>query len=216
MPPPLGDVSDDDSTGGSIPYNDAEERKGMNFDGSDNNDNEEEDEDEDEEGVYVVEKIVGHEFAKDGKLILQVKWKGYDDPADQTMEPEKNLMDGAEDLVKEYFKQLGGRPQKPGKQPGRKRKSMGAGAGATKSETAEPKRQRKSQGPPSTAESNGSGDEIPDWVPKNKSWEDYVEGVDTIIRDADTSGLIAYLHWTNGKKTKMLEFYEKHLVFKEA
>lgn len=27
-----------------------------------------------------------------GKLYLQVKWKGYDDPKDLTMEPEDNLM----------------------------------------------------------------------------------------------------------------------------
>lgn len=27
-----------------------------------------------------------------GSLLLQVKWKGYDDPADQTMEPEDNLL----------------------------------------------------------------------------------------------------------------------------
>lgn len=27
-----------------------------------------------------------------GKLYLQVKWKGYNDPKDLTMEPEDNLM----------------------------------------------------------------------------------------------------------------------------
>lgn len=27
-----------------------------------------------------------------GTLLLQVKWKGYDDPSDQTMESEENLM----------------------------------------------------------------------------------------------------------------------------
>jgi chromobox protein 1 len=41
---------------------------------------------------YTVEKIMGHEFTKDGKLMLQVKWHGYDDPADQTLEPEENLL----------------------------------------------------------------------------------------------------------------------------
>ena len=29
---------------------------------------------------------------RQGTLLLQVKWKGYEDPADQTMEPEENLM----------------------------------------------------------------------------------------------------------------------------
>lgn len=31
---------------------------------------------------------------RQGKLMLQVKWKGYDDPADQTLEPEENLLYG--------------------------------------------------------------------------------------------------------------------------
>jgi chromobox protein 1 len=29
-----------------------------------------------------------------GKLMLTVKWKGYDDPADQTLEPEDGLLYG--------------------------------------------------------------------------------------------------------------------------
>lgn len=28
---------------------------------------------------------------RQGELLLQVKWKGYDDPADMTLEPEGNL-----------------------------------------------------------------------------------------------------------------------------
>lgn len=27
-----------------------------------------------------------------GDLLLQVKWQGYDDPADLTLEPEENLL----------------------------------------------------------------------------------------------------------------------------
>lgn len=66
-----------------------------------------------EPNSYVVEQVVGHEFAKNvcailssldtiaksdaltmrqGALLLQVKWKGYDDPSDQTLEPEENLL----------------------------------------------------------------------------------------------------------------------------
>ncbi|KAL5357427.1 hypothetical protein BJX96DRAFT_16043 [Aspergillus floccosus] len=227
MPPPLGEVSDDESTGSSIPYNDAEEQQNLK-DEDDDDDIKDEDEDEDE-GVYVVEKIVGHEFAKNGKLLLQVKWKGYDDPADMTMEPEENLLEGAKELVEDYYTLLGGRPQKT---QGRKRKSMGAAK--QKPDTAEPKKRRKSQpsaaDTASTAGTIASHDDVPDWVPKKvKNWESYVVGVDTIIRDPETQSLIAYLHWTNGKKSKvsistcydkcprkMLEFYEKHLVFKEG
>lgn len=57
---------------------------------------------------YDVEKIMGHEFMKDvrcrlipwqcdrltgnqGALYFIVKWKGWDKPEDQTMEPEENL-----------------------------------------------------------------------------------------------------------------------------
>lgn len=29
---------------------------------------------------------------RQGALLLQVKWKGYDDPSDQTLEPEENLL----------------------------------------------------------------------------------------------------------------------------
>ncbi|KAL4895212.1 hypothetical protein BDV59DRAFT_161207 [Aspergillus ambiguus] len=221
MPPPLGEASDDESTGSSIPYNDAEEQQGLREDEDNDRPKEEGEEDEDDEDVYVVEKIVGHEFAKNGKLLLQVKWKGYDDPADETMEPEENL-DGAKELVEEYYQSIGGRPEKTQR---RKRKSVGAPK--QKPDKAQSKRQRMSQTP---ANDTNYHDDLPDFLPKKlKNWEDYVVGVDTIIRDQESQSLIAYLHWKNGKKSKvsidtcydkcprkMLEFYEKHLVFKDG
>ncbi|KAE8135799.1 hypothetical protein BDV38DRAFT_121937 [Aspergillus pseudotamarii] len=218
MPPPVENLSDDESTGESIPYNDAKE------DHNSGPENQEDNDEDEEEGVYVVEKILGHDFAKNGTLLLQVKWKGYDDPADETMEPEENLLEGAKDLVEEYYRVQGGRPEKP--QRG-KRKSM-TGPKQTP-EKSEPKRRRKSRAEAATETPDDDDGDLPDWVPRSKNWENEVQTVDTILRDAETSSLIAYLHWKNGKKSKvsletcyekcprkMLKFYEEHLVFKEG
>ncbi|KAL4943643.1 hypothetical protein BDV06DRAFT_131438 [Aspergillus oleicola] len=230
MPPPVADFSDEESTGESIPYEEAEDKKNGVADANDADDDEDEDEDED---VYVVEKILGHSFKADGTLLLQVKWQGYDDPKDQTVEPEENL-DNARDVLGEYFNILGGRPEKPQK----KRKSIGRPR-ATKvkeeSEKPEPKRRRRSRA--ADTEETDAGEEkekekkketpAPDWVPKSKNWEKEVKAVDTIVRE--DGGLVAYLHWTNDRKSKvsietcyekcprkMLQFYESHLVFKDA
>ncbi|KAB8224145.1 hypothetical protein BDV33DRAFT_11896 [Aspergillus novoparasiticus] len=221
MPPPVENLSDDESTGESIPYNDAKEDHDSGAENQEDNDEEAE---EDEEGVYVVEKILGHDFAKNGTLLLQVKWKGYDDPADETMEPEENLLEGAKDLVEEYYRAQGGRPEKP--QRG-KRKSMTRPKHTP--EKSEPKRRRKSRAEAATETPDEGDADLPDWVPRSKNWENEVQSVDTILRDAETSTLIAYLHWKNGKKSKvsletcyekcprkMLKFYEEHLVFKEG
>ncbi|KNG81840.1 heterochromatin protein HP1 [Aspergillus nomiae NRRL 13137] len=214
---PVENPSDDESTGESIPYNDAKEDHDSDAENQEDNDDEEDE--EDEEGVYVVEKILGHDFAKNGTLLLQVKWKGYDDPADETMEPEENLLEGAKDLVEEYYRVHGGRPEKP--QRG-KRKSM-TGPKQT-SEKSEPKRRRKSRAEAATETPDEDDADLPPWVPRTGSWENEVQNVDTILRDAETSTLIAYLQWKNGKKSKvsletcydrcprkMLKFYEEHL-----
>jgi chromobox protein 1 len=82
------------------------------------------------------------------------------------------------------------------------------GSVKAESETpAEPKRRRKSR---ANAETTGStetpeaeADDVPDWVPRSKSWEKEVDRVDTIIRDSKTNSLIAFLKWTNGKSAKV-------------
>ncbi|KAE8351634.1 hypothetical protein BDV28DRAFT_136653 [Aspergillus coremiiformis] len=221
MPPPVENLSDDESSGEAIPYN---AMKGAHeSDGDKPSENDANDDEEDEEGLYIVEKILGHEF-RNGILFLIVKWKGYEDPADQTLEPEENLLEGAKDLVEEYYRVKGGRPEKP--QRG-KRKSM-TGPKET-SEKAEPKKRRKPRADATTETGDEDDAELPDWVPRSKNWESEVLNVDTILRDPETSKLIAYLHWKNGKKSKvsletcydkcpkkMLKFYEEHLVFKDA
>ncbi|KAL4989937.1 hypothetical protein BDW68DRAFT_57049 [Aspergillus falconensis] len=222
MPPPVADLSDDASTGESIPYDEVEDKKN----GVDNTNDA--DDDEDEEDVYVVEKILGHSFKRDGTLLFQVKWQGYDDPKDETLEPEANL-EGAQDILNEYFKLIGGRPEKPSK----KRKSTGRPPKAASVEKPEPKRRRRSRA--ADNEETDAGEEkkkvkesvAPNWVPKSKNWENEVKTVDTIVRE--DGGLVAYLHWNNDKKSKvsietcydkcprkMLKFYEQHLVFKDS
>ncbi|KAI9367036.1 hypothetical protein BJX61DRAFT_547884, partial [Aspergillus egyptiacus] len=193
MPPPVADLSDDESTGESIPYEDVEDKK--------NGDKEMSDAEEEEEDLYVVEKILGHSFKPDGTLMFQVKWQGYDDPKDQTLEPEENL-EGAQDVLDEYFKIVGGRPEKP-----KKRKSMGRPPKAAQDQNPGPKRRRRSRAdtepePAQPAEENDKDSSMPDWVPKSKSWEKEVKAVDTIVREKD-GGLVAFLHWNNDKKSKV-------------
>ena len=161
---------------------------------------------------------------RQGTLLLQVKWKGYDDPADQTMEPEENLLyviehnsqriachthqcdrEGAKDLVEEYYRVQGGRPEKPAL---KKRKSVGRPKQTP--EKAAPKRQKRSGGnaigtPSSTAGENESenGDVYTDWTPNRKSWENDVRSIETIMREAETSTLYAYIQWKDGRKSKV-------------
>lgn len=217
MPPLLNEFSEDESAGEEIPFNDPKKADEVK---NENEEDESGDEDDDEEDMYVVEKIVGHEFGKGGKVLYQVKWKGYDKPEDQTLEPEENL-ETAKEVLDEYFKVVGGRPEKPTK----KRKSMGAAASTPDRTPA--KKARKSLGD----SMNGTPEvekAAPEWIPKGKNWDKEVQVVETIVRQ-DDNNLYALLHWNNGKKSKvsiqqcyekcpqkMLQFYEQHLVFKEG
>jgi chromobox protein 1 len=114
--------------------------------------------------------------------------------------------EGAEEALHEYFEKLGGRPQPPEK-PSKKRKSMGE-AKSTPDSTA--KRSRKSRGANGTETPEGN-DSVPDWVPDSKNWEREVTKVETITRDPQTGGLMAYLQWQNGKKSRVSieQCYEK-------
>jgi len=51
------------------------------------------------EEVYQVEKILSKRL-KSGKLEYYIKWKGYDDPKDNTWEPEENCQ--CPDLIREF------------------------------------------------------------------------------------------------------------------
>ncbi|RMJ23743.1 heterochromatin protein [Aspergillus sp. HF37] len=183
MPPPVEDVSDDESTGGSIPYD--------NNDGQGDATDQQANDGSDEEEVFVVEKIIGHDF---GKLYLQVKWKGYNDPKDLTMEPEENLIEGAKEVVDEYYRAQGGRPEKPTK----KRKSQTETKPAAGD--AESTKRRKSKG--ATGTETPEGEELADWVPKGKNWENDIASVETVSREP-SGELSAFLIWNNRKKSKV-------------
>ncbi|KAJ5467209.1 hypothetical protein N7475_004961 [Penicillium sp. IBT 31633x] len=239
MPPPITeDVSDEES--GDIPFRDAPETNGTDEQDA-AKDDEEEDEDEsgdEAEGVYVVEKIVDHDWLDDGTLKLLVKWKGYESVSDRTWEEEEGLMEGAGDIVNAYYKKVGGRPKKPEEKPtpakpGRKRKSMGESKTATPTPApvaTEAKRQRRKSAPKETKvaqDSPSSEENGVEWLPKGKNWDKDVKAVDTIVRE-DDEGLMAWLEFNNGHRAKvalqacyekcplkMLKFYESHLVFKD-
>ncbi|KAI5288900.1 hypothetical protein KEM54_004696 [Ascosphaera aggregata] len=245
MAPPA-DSSDEDDFRGDIPFKKDNGKKADQHDESGSDDESDEDGDDEEYGGnrehtqskghfadmllrYVVEKILGHEW-KDGELLFAVKWKGYDNPDDHTLEPEENL-DNAKEIVNEYFSLIGGRPVKPQK---KKRKSRASSAATEKNDTPEPtttttttrKKARQSSSRSSTTAASGGASNVPDWVPRGNSWEQHVESIDTIMRDPDdpTGPLFVYLNWTNGNKSrvstqqanqkcpqKMLQFYEQHM-----
>ncbi|KAI9818897.1 MAG: hypothetical protein M1827_007718 [Pycnora praestabilis] len=191
-------------------------------------DAEEEDDDPDK---YVVEKIFSHTFDVDGNTLYEVKWEGYDTKTDRTFEPEENL-DGAKDILNEYFESIGGRPvlnkkTKPAKatvavtpESGRKRKNQANGK-KTKDEAKGSKKKRRLPASPSPPASSKR------WEPPSGSWEDSIQGIDTL--EATENELWVYLVWNDGHRSRhltqkvyqkcpqrMLEFYEQHLVFKEG
>ncbi|KNG50760.1 chromo domain-containing protein [Stemphylium lycopersici] len=169
------------------------------------------------EDEYVVEAIHGHRFLK-GVLQFDVKWEGYDDPKDRTWETEEN-MQGAIDVMKEYFSKIGGRPEPKGQ----KRKGRPSVAGP-KSASGTPAASSK------RAKSGKAQQAERAWSPPPGSWEHDVSHIDTVeeTRDPKTGelGKFAYLVWLNQQKTqhplkhvyqkcpqKMLQYYESHLVF---
>ncbi|ROT36617.1 hypothetical protein SODALDRAFT_345920 [Sodiomyces alkalinus F11] len=182
----------------------------------------EEGEDEAEEDEYIVEKIILHSVDVQGNITFKVKWEGYEDEADQTWEPEENLLDGAPDIVAEYYRQIGSRELllEQAQEARKNRKRGRASTGATPSSSS--KRARKNgkhpadSTPPASAKANA-------WKPPSGSWEDEVETIDA-CEDEQTGKLIVYLNWKNGQKTKhgtdviykrcpqkMLQFYERHI-----
>ncbi|EFQ98422.1 heterochromatin protein HP1 [Nannizzia gypsea CBS 118893] len=217
--------SDEESVGEAIPFHSKEDEEAKpSKDDEKNNEDDESDEDEEgDEDVYVVERVVGHSFDKKGKLQFEVKWKGYDDPADMTVEPEENLLDGAQEVLEEYFKKIGGRPEKPTK----KRKSLADKASSTPDKPT--KKGRKPNSAKVETPDQEASPEDADWTPPTGDWDNELSYVSTILRDPDGDGLVVYLEWKNGRKSraslktcyercpqKMLQFYEQHLVFKEV
>lgn len=125
---------------------------------------------------------------------------------------------GASEVLKNYFEEIGGRPQ-PSKLGKRKSSSR---LKAT-SPSPVPKKSKRTYGNDEElmgeiAQKTGS------WVPKKENWESEIASIDTVERDRDTGKLWAFIYFTNNKRSKvgmelvykhcplaMLKFYERHL-----
>ncbi|OSS47083.1 hypothetical protein B5807_09830 [Epicoccum nigrum] len=216
MPPALSDVDSSDHE--DVPATKTLKQAGKKA--AEPEEPEEPEEEGDEEDVgedeYVVEKILGHRFNK-GVLEFDVKWQGYDNPEDRTWEPEEN-METAADVLKEYFEDIGGRPEKPEK--GTKRKGRASTAKSVTGTPASTTKRTKTKAEPVEKA----------WSPPPGSWEHDVSHIDTVEENIDPKTgkdtRYAYLVWNNQKKTqhplkhiytkcpqKMLQYYESHLVF---
>ncbi|KAK5131236.1 hypothetical protein LTR08_001205 [Meristemomyces frigidus] len=202
-----------------------------------------EDEDDGGEDEYRVEKILNHEFTKDGAVLYQIKWLGYEEESDMTLEPIENL-DGAKEIVKAYHKKIGGEPvyEPPARSQRKKGRASGGGKRSASSAfaadspvpTSNKKKGRKS---------NGVVDEpTPKRVLPPGSWDNDVLRVTSVVeetvpikvdnkgREKDERELMGLLEWKDGMgKTqhkmkvlrqkapqRLLDYYEQHLVFTQA
>ncbi|SCV70285.1 BQ2448_1679 [Microbotryum intermedium] len=64
----------------------------------------ESDEESDEEEVFEVSKILDHKHASKAGLQYLIRWKGYEDPSEDTWEPESNVNETASAKVKAYWR----------------------------------------------------------------------------------------------------------------
>jgi chromobox protein 1 len=225
MPPPL--VEDEESSADEIPFKDATEN------GADEAGDDEASDGDDAPDEYIVEKILQHDWLDDDTLTFEVKWQGYDDPADHTWEPEENLKTAA-DVLKAYFKKIGGHPgTRPAKAKKSRKRSVDnvdtpkSGRGSNK----KGKHDTPEVAPISRKKKVEKG--VEDWKPPPGSWENEIVDVDTIEETFDAADGVnkrwAYVVWNNGRKSrhqlptlnqkcpqKMIQYYENHLVFRNT
>ncbi|KAG7403609.1 Chromo domain-containing protein 2 [Fusarium oxysporum f. sp. rapae] len=172
-----------------------------------------------EDDLFIVEKIKNHAIDKNGNLVFQVKWKGFESKKDLTWEPEDNLKVSGDEILNEYFDAIGGRDkivEESNKAANTKKRRL------TTNDTSStrPKRLKRNEA--------HVGDKtlpaaLKKWSPPSGSWEDEIEKIDTCEED-DNEKLIVCLIWKNGQTTKheaqtiykkcpqkMLKFYEEHV-----
>lgn len=172
-----------------------------------------------EDGLFIVETIKNHVIDKNGNLVFQVKWKGFESKKDLTWEPEDNLKVSGDEILNEYFDTIGGR-DKIFKESDRAAKTKKGRQTTNGTFSTRPKRLQRNEA--------HVGDETllattKQWNPPSGSWEDEIETIGACEED-DNGKLIVYLIWKNGQKTKhetqiiykkcpqkMLQFYEKHV-----
>jgi len=230
MPPAISD--DEASTSAdemldNIPYRGKDQDQILDARNGEEDAEEEGGEDDDEE--YVVEKILQHAFDENQVLRYEVKWLGYEKKSDRTWEPEDNLS-GAKDLLIEYHQKIGGRPKLTDlSASSRKRKQ--SGTPTAKQSGAKGRKKTKNGDDESTPTVKKQIKEEKEWAPPAGLWEEAVISVESVEQAVDPKSgdtqLIAYVVWNDERKTqhpvkllyrkcpqKMLQFYERHLVFK--
>ncbi|KAJ9640303.1 hypothetical protein H2201_006927 [Coniosporium apollinis] len=232
MPPAISD-DEDSASESEIPFKTPakdEEVEEENGDAEENGAD-----DEDAEDTYVVEKIMSHRF-ENGTVMYEIKWLGYEKKADRTWEPESNL-EGAQESLKAYFKQIGGRPQVPSAKDKKRKISEAASSTPTGSgTTGRGRKKAKSEegsGLEAAEDSASTKGKAKEWQPPKGSWEEEVMQIDTVEEPTNPKTgkkeRVGYVIWNDGKKTqhplrvinqkcpqKMLAYYEQHLVFKGA
>ncbi|SPJ79167.1 related to chromatin-associated swi6 protein [Fusarium torulosum] len=180
---------------------------------------EEESDGELEDGLFIVETIKKHLIDKNGNLVFQVKWKGFENKKDLTWEPEENLKVSGDEILNEYFDTIGGR-HKIFEESNRaaKTKRRIPTTNGTFGTRLRRLRQNKVHVTDETLLATAKK-----WSPPSGSWEDEIETIDACEKDND-GYLIVYIIWKNGQKTKhgteivykkcpqkMLQFYEEYV-----
>ncbi|KAI8648146.1 Chromo domain-containing protein [Fusarium sp. Ph1] len=176
-------------------------------------------------GWYIVETIKNHRFRRNGGLVFQVKWKGFESERHLTWEPEKNLTVSGSMIIDEYFDSIGGRPkpktrQEPGRAAGAKRRTQTVNDDSN----TRPKRLRRQKAHVTDETSRATTEK---WSPPLGSWEEEIQMISDCQEDKNGK-LIVYLVWKNGEKTKhdrqviykkcpqmMLQFYQAHIKIVE-
>lgn len=191
---------------------------------------EEQDDEELAEDVFEVESICNHMVEEsDGELKFEVKWKGYEKKSDRTWESEENLMESAREILTSYLEKLGGKDQllaeyNAKKEEAQNKKKRGRQSNGT---TGNGAKKAKKNGSQPTSASSRDTTELAQFKPPSGNWEDEVVGIDAC--EGGEGKVVVYLTWKNGAKSqhplhqiykrcpqKMLEFYERHLVFKRG
>ncbi|KAK4180074.1 putative heterochromatin factor HP1 [Triangularia setosa] len=202
---------------------DLDEAETKNGDVTEDDEDAEEEDGEEEAEVYVVEKILSHTIGKDGELLYEVKWEGYEKKADRTWEPEENLTENASEILNEYLRSIGGREALFNEtQTALKGKKRGRKDSSTPQALTTSKRSKRNGSHPADSEPPASAKQAA-WKPPAGSWENHIAQLDA-CEDEETHKLMVYLTWKNGHKTqhetsviysrcpqKMLQFYERHV-----
>ncbi|KAI8401722.1 hypothetical protein FOFC_18591 [Fusarium oxysporum] len=168
---------------------------------------EEESDSELEDGLFIVETIKKHVIDKNGNLLFQVKWKGFENKKDLTWEPEENLKVSGDEILNEYFDTIGGRhkifEESDRAAKTKRRIPMTNGTYGTR-----PKRLRRNKAHATDETLLATAKK---WSPPSGSWEDEIETIDTCEEDND-GYLIVYLTWKNGQKTK----HDTEIIYKKC